>query len=138
MAIVLLFFFLSLFKWFVTPQLWNWYHQQRKHNSFLFVGGTIKRFVKLESLRMPFENQILTPWEWADENTENIKFFYVSTEDIASHTWIRTGWLLQKQLMAKEVIIVFDQMLKQSLSYIPCQLMRYLLLKIFMQAKIYL
>ena len=27
---------------------------------------------------MPFENQIWTPWnmyEWADENTENIKFF---------------------------------------------------------------
>ena len=46
----------------------------------------MKRLVKLESLRMPFENQILTPWEWADENTENIKFFYVSTEDIASHT----------------------------------------------------
>ena len=32
------------------------------------------RLVKLESLRMPFENQILTPWdmyEWADENIEN-------------------------------------------------------------------
>ena len=38
------------------------------------VGGTVKRLVKLESLRMPFENQILTPWdmyEWADENIEN-------------------------------------------------------------------
>ena len=65
-------------KWFVATQLWNWYHQQRKHNSFLLVGGTIKRFVKLESLRMPFENQILTPWdmyEWEDENIESIKFF---------------------------------------------------------------
>ena len=48
----------------------------------------MKRLVKLESLRMPFENQILTPWdmnEWADENIENINFS-VSTEDIASHT----------------------------------------------------
>ena len=61
-----------------SPQLWNWYHQQRKHYSFLLVGGTMKRLVKLESLRMPFENQILTPWdmyEWEDENIENIKFF---------------------------------------------------------------
>ena len=49
----------------------------------------MKILVKLESLRMPFENQFLTPWdmyEWADENIENIKFFYVSTEGIASHT----------------------------------------------------
>ena len=40
--------------------------------------------------------------------------------------------------MAQEVIIVFDQMVKQSLSYIPCQLMRYLLLKVSMQAKGYI
>ena len=49
----------------------------------------MKRLVKLESLRMPFENQFLTPWdmyEWVNENIENIKFFYVSTEGIASHT----------------------------------------------------
>ena len=54
------------------------------------VGGTVKRFMKLESLRM-FEYQMLTPWdmyEWADENRENINFFYVSREDIASHTSI--------------------------------------------------
>ena len=51
----------------------------------------MKGLVKLESLRTPLENQILTPWnmyEWADENIENIKFFYVSMEDIASHTSI--------------------------------------------------
>ena len=34
---------------------------------------TVKRLVKLESLRMPFENHILTPW--ADENIEKIKCF---------------------------------------------------------------
>ena len=33
--------------------------------------------------------------------------------------------------MIQEVIIVFDQMVKQSLSFIPCQLMRYVLLEIF-------
>ena len=38
--------------------------------------------------------------------------------------------------MAQEVIIVFDQMVKQSLSYITCQLMRYVLLQIFMQASL--
>ena len=57
----------------------------------VYLKGTMKRLVKLESLRMPFENQILTPWdiyEWADENIENIKFFYASTVDIASHTSI--------------------------------------------------
>ena len=56
----------------------------------------MKRFVKLESLRMPFEYQMLTPWdmyEWADENIENIKFFYVSKEDIASHTSINQNRL---------------------------------------------
>ena len=40
----------------------------------VYLKGTMKRLVKLESLRMPFENQILTPWdmyEWADENIEN-------------------------------------------------------------------
>ena len=38
---------------------------------------------------MPFENQMLTPWdmyEQTDENIENINFFYISTKDIASHT----------------------------------------------------
>ena len=56
----------------------------------------MKRFVKLESLRMPFEYQMLTPWdmyECADENIENIKFFYVSKEDIASHTSINQNRL---------------------------------------------
>ena len=64
----------------------------------------MKRLVKLESLRMPFENQILTPWdmyEWADENIENIKFFYVSTEDIASHTSITIN---QNSLTTAETI----------------------------------
>ena len=123
----------------MAPQLWNWYHQQRKHNSFLLVGGTIKRFVKLESLRMPFENQILTPWdvyEWADENIENKIFLFQRRPLLHIPQSIRTGWLLQKQLMAQEVIIVFDQMVKQNLNYIPCQLIRYLLLKILMQAKV--
>ena len=48
----------------------------------------MKNLVKLESLRILFENKILTPldmYEWADENIENITFFYVSKEDIASH-----------------------------------------------------
>ena len=47
----------------------------------------MKSLVKLESLRILFENKILTPldmYEWADENIENITFFYVSKEDIAS------------------------------------------------------
>ena len=62
----------------------------------------MKGLVKLESLRTPLENQILTPWnmyEWADENIENIKFFYVSTEDIASHTKI-----IQNRLTTAETI----------------------------------
>ena len=62
----------------------------------------MKRLVKLESLRRPFENQILAPWdmyEWADENIENIKIFYVSTEDIASHTSI-----IQNRLTTAETI----------------------------------
>ena len=41
----------------------------------------------------------------------------------------RIGWLLQKQLMVQEITIVFNQIVKQNLSYIPCQLMRYLFLK---------
>ena len=115
-------FFYHFFKWLVAPQLWNWYHQQRKYNSFLLVGGTVKRLVKLESLRMPFENQILTPWdvyEWADENIENKIFLFRRRTLLHIPQSIRTGWLLQKQLMTQEVIIVFDQLVKQSLSYIP-------------------
>ena len=38
-------------------------------------------------------------YEWADENIENIKFFYVSTEDIASHTKI-----IQNRLATAETI----------------------------------
>ena len=38
-------------------------------------------------------------YEWADENIENIKFFYVSTEDIASHTKI-----IQNRLTTAETI----------------------------------
>ena len=138
LAIVLLFFFYHFFKWFVDPQLWNWYHQQRKHN-FLLVGGTVKRFVKLESLRMPFEYQMLTPWDmykWTNENIENKIFLCQWRTLLLIPQSIRTGWLLQKQLMAQEVIIIFDQMVKQNLNYILCQLMRYLLLKILMQAKV--
>ena len=63
---------------------------------FLLVGGTMNRLLKLDSLKMPLENQILTPWdmyEWVDKNIENIKFFYVSTEDTASHTSINRNRL---------------------------------------------
>ena len=52
--------------------------------------------VKLESFRRSFENQIWTPWdmyEWADENIENKNFFYVSREDIPSHTSISQNML---------------------------------------------
>ena len=83
----------------------------------LLVGGTVKRLVKLESLRRPFESQILTPWDM---------FFYVSMEEIGSHTSITPN-----------SYHCFPPN-GQSLSYVPCQLMRYLLLKIFMQAKGYL
>ena len=62
----------------------------------------MKRLVKLESLRRQFENQILTPWymyQWADENIEHIKFFYVSMDEIASHTSI-----IQNRLTIAETI----------------------------------
>ena len=132
-------FFSHFFKWFVAPQLWNLYHQQRKYNSFLLVGETVKRLVELESLRRPSENQILTPlwmgrWKY---RTHKIFLFQRRTLLHIPQSF-RTGWLLQKQLMAQEVITVFDQMVKQSLSYIPCQLLTYLLIKIFMQVKGYL
>ena len=94
-----------LFKWFVAPQIWNWYHQQRKH-SFLLVGGAMKRLVKLKSLRTPFENQILTPWdmyEWTDENIEDIKFFYFNGRHCFSYLnqseqadYCRSNWWHKK------------------------------------------
>ena len=100
MAIVL-FWLLYCYHFFITFLSGLWPHNfeigiTSKENNFLLLGGTVKRFVKLESLRMPFEYQMLTPWdmyEWADENIENIKFFYVSKEDIASHTSINQNRL---------------------------------------------
>ena len=52
------------------------------------IGGTVKRLVSSESLRRPFEEQILTPramYEWCEQNIKNIKFFYVSSNDVALH-----------------------------------------------------
>ena len=86
---------------------------------------------------MPFENQILTPWdmyEWADENIENIKFFYVSMEDIASHTSI-----IQNRLTTAERIDgTRSYHCFQPNGQTKLELMRYLLLKMFMQANGYL
>ena len=140
--IVILFFFYHFLKWFVAPQLWNLYHQQGKYNSF-YTG----RWNREETCEIrKFEKAI---WE---SNFDTMGYVWIGRWKYRKHKiflfqrrtllhipqLFRTGWLLQKQFMAQEVIIVFNQMVKQSLSYIPCQLMRYLLLKIFMQAKIYL
>ena len=64
----------------------------------LLVGETVKKLMKLESLRRPFENQILTPWDmyqWADENIKNIKFFYVQQRTFIVRA-INTALLLQE------------------------------------------
>ena len=61
--------FLSLFKVVCDP------------TTLKLVSPAKKTFMKLESLRMPFEYQMLTSWdmyERADENIENIKFFCVN------------------------------------------------------------
>ena len=127
----LLFLFCHFFKWFVAPQLWNWYHQQRKH--FFFIG----RWNHEQTFEIrQFEN---ATWE---SNFDTMGYVWMGRWKYRKHKIflfqrrtllhippsIGTGWLLQKQLIAQEVIIVFDQMVKQNLSYIPCQSMRYLLL----------
>lgn len=52
------------------------------------IGGTVKRLVARASLQATDNNHILTPhqmYEWANGNIENVKFLYVSTEDIRLH-----------------------------------------------------
>ena len=73
----------------------------------------MKKLVKLESLRRPFENQILTPWDmyqWAHGNIENITFFCFNRGHcFTSHTLIIQNRLtMQKKLMAQEVIPLFS------------------------------
>ena len=134
-----LFFFLSLFKVACGPTLKL--VSLAKKTKFFFIG----RWNCEETCEIrKFENAI---WEsnfdtmgyvWMGRWKYRKQNFSVFQQRALLHIpkSFRTGWLLQKQLMAQEVIIVFDQIVKQNLSYVPCQLMRYLLLKIFMQAKV--
>lgn len=49
------------------------------------LGGTTKRLVARASLQATEEDQILTPlqmFQWADENIDGIKFFFVSDDDV--------------------------------------------------------
>lgn len=49
------------------------------------LGGTTKRLVARASLQATEEDQILTPlqmFQWADENKDGIKFFFVSDDDV--------------------------------------------------------
>ena len=117
MAIVLLFFFITFLSGF-------WPHNfeiciTRNHEETCEIRKFEKAIWELNFDTMGYV--WMGRWKYRKQN------FSVFQQRALLHIpkSFRTGWLLQKQLMAQEVIIVFDQMVKQSLSYIPCQLMRY-------------
>lgn len=62
---------------------WNFFASSHGKNACDGVGGTVKRLATLASLRMVYNNQIMTPrqlYDWAKDNIANIYFLYSTTE----------------------------------------------------------
>lgn len=62
---------------------WNFFASSHGKNACDGVGGTVKRLAALASLRMVYNEQIMTPrqlYDWAKANIDNISFLY-STKD---------------------------------------------------------
>lgn len=62
---------------------WNFFASSHGKNACDGVGGTVKRLATLASLRMVYNDQIMTPrqlYVWAKDNIANINFLYSTTE----------------------------------------------------------
>ena len=66
---------------------WNFFATSHGKNACDGVGGTVKREAARASLQATTTGQILTPRElfnWASNHIKNVKFFFVSKEDVAA------------------------------------------------------
>lgn len=66
---------------------WNFFASSHGKNACDGVGGSVKRLAAQASLRMVYNDQIMTPrqlYDWAKENIKNIDFIY-STQDEYQH-----------------------------------------------------
>ncbi len=69
----------------------EWHFLATSHSKSLCdgIGGTVKRLVTRASLQAPTANQILTAeamQSWAHSNIANITFFYMTGDQVKSHT----------------------------------------------------
>ena len=72
----------------MAPQHWNWYHQQKKHDSFLLVREIRKVENTIWGSNFDTMGYVwMGRWKYRKQN------FSVSTEDIASHTSINQNRL---------------------------------------------
>lgn len=63
---------------------WNFFASSHGKNACDGVGGAVKRLAAQASLRMVYNEQIMTPrqlFDWATENISNINFIYSTNED---------------------------------------------------------
>lgn len=63
---------------------WNFFASSHGKNACDGVGGTVKRLAAFASLRMVYNDQIMTPrqlYDWAKDNIANISFLYSTTDE---------------------------------------------------------
>lgn len=63
---------------------WNFFASSHGKNVCDGVGGTVKRLAAQASLRMVYNDQIMTPrqlYDWAKENIPSVNFLYTTQED---------------------------------------------------------
>lgn len=63
---------------------WNFFASSHGKNACDGVGGAVKRLAAQASLRMVYNDQIMTPrqlYDWAEENIKTISFVYSTQED---------------------------------------------------------
>ena len=68
---------------------WIFFATSHGKNACDGVGGTTKRLAAHASLQLPFSDPILTPkqpFDFAMANVDGITIFFVSSEEVASHT----------------------------------------------------
>ena len=67
---------------------WNFFATSHGKNACDGVGGTVKREAARASLQATTTGHILTPrdlFNWASNHIKNVKFFFVSKEDVAAN-----------------------------------------------------
>ena len=94
---------------------WNFFATSHGKNACDGVGGTVKREAAKASLQAVTAGHILTPhdlFEWATKHISNVKFFYISKEEVAINVEQQEARFSNAKTVAGT---------RSHHSYVPCQ-----------------